>query len=270
MKKILFICGSLNQTTQLYQISQHFNDCDCYFTPYYMGDWRDILDDWALKYTVLGPQQRSRTLTFLTHMGCQIDWKSLSQHYDFVFTCSDIVIQKNIRHIPMFLVQEGMTDPEKIRYRLVKLGLLPRYAAGSSVTGLSDHYQLFFVASEGYKELFIRKGVRPEKLHVTGIPNFDDFEKYRQNNFPHHHYALAVTSNLRECGEFENRREFIQRAKHIADGRKLIFKLHPAEKIRRATAEIRRWAPEALIFSDGVTEHMVANCDLFITRQSSV
>jgi hypothetical protein len=56
----------------------------------------------------------------------------------------------------------------------------------------------------------------------------------------------------------------------LANGRKLIFKLHPAENLKRAAAEIRRWAPEAITFTEGVTEHMVANCDVFITRQSSV
>ena len=30
----------------------------------------------------------------------------------------------------------------------------------------------FCVASEGYRDLFISKGVKPEKIYVTGIPNF--------------------------------------------------------------------------------------------------
>ena len=269
-KTILFICGSLNQTTQLFQISRHLDDCDCRFTPYYLGDWREFLSSTLLKNTVLGGQHRERTLGFLRANGCAIDEQGRRNDYDAVCTCSDLIVQNNIRSRPIYLVQEGMTDPERIRYRLYKLGLLPRYAVGTAAAGLSNAYRLFFVASEGYRELFIRKGAAPEKIRVTGIPNFDDAAKNLDNDFPHRGYVLAVTSNLRECGEFENRRAFIQRAVQIADGRPLIFKLHPAENIARATAEVQRWAPKALIFSEGNTDHMVANCDAFITRQSSV
>ena len=38
MGNILFICGSLNQTTQMHKIAHHsMKEHDCYFTPYY-GD----------------------------------------------------------------------------------------------------------------------------------------------------------------------------------------------------------------------------------------
>lgn len=269
-KKILFICGSLNQTTQLFQVSRHLTDFDCFFTPYYLGDWREFLSSTLLTNTVLGGKHRQRTLTFLRENGCAIDERGRCNDYDAVCSCSDLIIQKNIRRLPLYLVQEGMTDPEGIRYRLYKLGLLPRYAVGTAAAGLSKAYRLFFVASEGYRELFILKGVPPEKIRVTGIPNFDDFAKNLNNDFPNRGYVLAVTSNLRECGEFENRRAFIHRAVKIAQGRQLFFKLHPAENIARASAEIRRWAPNALIFSEGNTDHMVANCDVFVTRQSSV
>jgi hypothetical protein len=56
----------------------------------------------------------------------------------------------------------------------------------------------------------------------------------------------------------------------IANGRQLIFKLHPNELVERASNEIEKYAPGALVFSDGNTEHMVANCDVLITKYSSV
>ena len=31
-KKILFITGSINQTSQMYQIASHLGDCDCWFS----------------------------------------------------------------------------------------------------------------------------------------------------------------------------------------------------------------------------------------------
>ncbi|MDY0281408.1 MAG: hypothetical protein RBR35_12710, partial [Salinivirgaceae bacterium] len=49
----------------------------------------------------------------------------------------------------------------------------------------------------------------------------------------------------------------------------LIFKLHPSEKIMRATREIHRYAPGAMVFTTGNTEEMIANCDCLITRYSS-
>jgi hypothetical protein len=61
----------------------------------------------------------------------------------------------------------------------------------------------------------------------------------------------------------------ICRAREIAGGRRLIFKLHPNENARRATREIRKWAPEALVYPQGSAEEMIANCDVFITRYSS-
>jgi hypothetical protein len=137
------------------------------------------------------------------------------------------------------------------------------------MTGLSDAYQAFCVASEGYRDFFIRKGVRPEKIVVTGIPNFDDCRRYCSNDFPYRNYALACTSPLRETFRGENRKAFIRRAVERAGRRRLIFKLHPNENAKRATREIRRHAPGALVFTTGSAEEMIANCDVLITRFSS-
>ncbi|HEX3075008.1 MAG TPA: CDP-glycerol glycerophosphotransferase family protein, partial [Ignavibacteriales bacterium] len=140
----------------------------------------------------------------------------------------------------------------------------------TSATGLSDAYDYFCVASEGYKELFIRKGVKKEKLIATGIPNFDDAARHLNNDFPHKHYVLAATSDTRETFKYENRKKFIRHVLDIADGRKVIFKLHPNENVTRATEEINKYAPEAVVYSNGNTNHMIANCDVLITRFSSV
>jgi hypothetical protein len=75
---------------------------------------------------------------------------------------------------------------------------------------------------------------------------------------------------MREMFKYENRKAFIHKCLRIADGRQLIFKLHPNEKVERATMEIERWAPGAMIFTSGNTDHMIANCDVLITRYSSV
>ena len=74
---------------------------------------------------------------------------------------------------------------------------------------------------------------------------------------------------MRETYRYENRRKFIERAREIADGRQLIFKLHPNEDHVRARREIDLYAPGALVFDSGRAEEMIANCDVFITRHSS-
>jgi hypothetical protein len=126
------------------------------------------------------------------------------------------------------------------------------------------------VASEVYRELFVRKGVKPAKIEVTGIPNFDDCISFLRNDFPYRGYVLGATSCLRETWKPEDRNGFIRRCLDVADGRALLFKLHPNENRERARQEIERLAPRALVFDSGNTNHMIANCEALVTRYSSV
>ncbi len=269
--KILFICGSMNQTTMMHNISTHFSDYDCYFTPYYSeGLIKALSNTTLLDFSLLGGQFRKRTIKYLQENNLKLDFEGKSNKYDLVFTCSDLIVPKNIKDKKVILVQEGMTDPENLIYHLVKRLKLPRWLASTSTTGLSDEYDKFCVASEGYKELFIKKGVKKEKIAVTGIPNFDNCKQYLNNNFPHKNFVLVATSDSRETYKFENRKKFIEEAKKIANGKQLIFKLHPNENVERATAEINLHAPGSIIYHQGNTEHMIANCDVLVTRYSSV
>jgi hypothetical protein len=271
-KKIIFICGSVNQTSMMHQISEHFPEYDCHFTPYYAGG----IGDWLMRFvgiseiSILGGDYRQRTVDYLQDHHLPTDERAEYHRYDFAVTCQDLVWQTNLRDIPHFMVQEGMTSPANLRFYLYKLLRLPRWVTGTQATGLSDYYDLLFVASEGFRRRFIKRGVRPEKVRVTGIPNFDDFARLLDNDFPHRHYVLAATTNHRESAEYENRKKFIKKAVRIAAGRPLIFKLHPFEDHQRATREIERWAPGARIFATGNTDHMIANCDVLVTRFSTV
>ncbi len=270
-RKILFICGSLNQTTMMHTISRHFSDEQCYFTPYYSDGFLKLLCKAnLLDFSILGGQFKKRTLSFLKQNNLKIDYGGVANHYDLIYTCSDLIVPKNIRNKKLILVQEGMTDPENLMYYLVKNLRLPRWMASTSVTGLSHAYDKFCVASEGYKELFIKKGVDPDKIEVTGIPNFDNCIEYLNNDFPHKNYVLVATSDARETFKFENRKKFIELAKTIADGKQLIFKLHPNENTERAKKEINEYAPGSLVYSSGNTSHMIANCDVLVTKYSSV
>lgn len=269
--KALFVCGSLNQTRMMFQVSRHLPQFDAYFTPYFCdGPGRLVQRTGALDFTVLGGRFHRQTLRFLTEQGVTFDHEGLNGPYDLVVTCSDLIVPHRIRRSKLVLVQEGMTDPENLVYHLVRKLKLPRWMAQTSTTGLSDLYDIFCVASEGYRDLFIRKGARPEKIRVTGIPNFDHCERYLENDFPYRDYVLVATSDMRETFKYENRRQFIQKARRIADGRQLIFKFHPNENPHRAAREVERHAPEALHFADGATDHMIANCQALVTRYSSV
>jgi hypothetical protein len=270
-KKILFIGGSLNQTTIMHQISLHLSEYDSYFTPFY-GDglikW--MSDKGMLDFTVMGGNFRRQTDTHMKQHGLNVDFRGRANHYDLVVTSQDLIVQKNIRKKSIVLVQEGMTDPENFAYHLVRHLKLPRYLASTAATGLSHRYKRFCVASEGYRDLFIKKGVRPERLVVTGIPNFDNIAQYMDNNFPHRNFALVATSDARETFKFDNRPRFIRKAIAHSGDRPLIFKLHPNERYKRAVTEIRKYAPDALIFQEGDINPMIANCDVLITQYSSV
>lgn len=261
----------VKSNTMMHHISKHLFGYEAYFSPYYAdGFVGRLANTHLLDFSVLGGQFRKRTMNYLQANELNLDFKGVLHDYDLIFTCSDLITPKNILNKKVVLVQEGMTDPENFMYHLIKALKLPRWLASTSTTGLSDAYDKFCVASEGYRNLFITKGVNSEKICVTGIPNFDNCKQYFDNDFPHKNYVLVATSDTRETYKYENRKKFIRKAVKIANGRLLIFKLHPNELVERATQEINLYAPGALVYSQGKTEEMIANCDVLITRFSSV
>lgn len=271
-KKILFIGGSLNQTTIMFRIYQNLKEeYDCYFSPYYTDGVLDFfVQKGFVNFSILGGKFKKSTEEFLEANSLKMDYKGLNNNYDLVFTCSDLIMPKNIRDKKVIHVQEGMTDPVTIGYYLAKYLKFPRWIASTAATGLSKDYDLFCVASEGYKELFVKKGADPKKIVVTGIPNFDNAKQFLKNDFPYNNYVLVATSDSRETFKFENRKKFILDAVKIAKGKQIIFKLHPNELFERAKKEIEKYAPGSLIFQQGNTNHMIANCDVLIAKYSSV
>lgn len=274
-KKILFVCGSLNQTTQMYKISEHLSpDHDCFFTPFYCdGIYRTFQKFGWLDFTIIGGQNRQKTEKFFAEKNLAVDYGGVSRKYDLALLCTDLLVPKNLSNTPVILVQEGMTDPENVLYHVARklhpLGI-PRWLGSTATTGLSDAYDKFCVASDGYRDLFIKKGVRPEKISVTGIPNFDNCAEYLDNDFPHKGYVLVATTDTRENFKPDNRRGFIKKCVEIANGRQLIFRLHPNENEARGRRECAAWAPGSIVYNTGNTNHMVANCDVLICQYSSV
>jgi hypothetical protein len=270
--RLLFICGSMNQTTQMHAIARQLLDHDCWFTPFYTDAFLDLCRRLRLlEFTIGGNKLRRRCLDYLAANRLPIDVGGRRGGYDLVVTCSDLVIPRNVRGVPLVLVQEGMTDPDGVATSIVRaLPFLPRWLAGTSLTGLSDRYDRFCVASQGYRDRFVARGARPEKLIVTGVPNFDDCDAYRRNDFPYRGYVLCCTSDARETFQREDRAGFLRRAVELAAGRKLLVKLHPNENVDRAAREVAAHAPGAIVLCGGRAEEMVANCDLLVAHRSSL
>jgi hypothetical protein len=269
--RVLFICGSINQTTQMHQIAQQLVECHCFFSTYYDDGYPRTLKRLRLtEATPLGYKLSARAAAYLERHDLALDQEGRNGPYDLVVTCSDLIVPGNIRGYPIVLVQEGMTDPEGMLYRFWRRhSWFPRCFAGTAATGLSDLYALFCVASDGYKRHFVTRGANPDKIVVTGIPNFDNCRRFLDNTFPYRDYVLVCTSDIRETFGREDRRAFILKAVRIANGRPLIFKLHPNERVGRAKREIEWHAPDARVYETGSAEEMIANCSVLITQFSS-
>lgn len=274
-KKILFIIGSPNQTSQMHQIAALLPDYDCYFSQLYTKHpiIRAIVRTGILNSSILAGEFKRKADAYLEKHKLRNDYaRSIYQNtYDLVLLCTDLLVTKELRKLKTIWVQEGMTDPLTTWGKWVRrLGLHPALAVNTAFNGCNNICDLYCAASAGYKEQFASRGTDAARIVVTGIPNYDHAAAFLNNDFPFKDYVLAATSDIRETFNNEDRPAFIRDCVRIAGERQLIFKLHPNEKKDRAVAEIREWAPRALIYTEGNTEHMIANCEELITQYSTV
>jgi hypothetical protein len=274
-KKVLFITGSLNQTSQMHQIANELPDMDCWFSQLFT-DW--ALGNFLLHRTsifngiIMSDKFREKSEAYLRQHDLQIDYRARLNTYDLVVYCSDMLIPARMRQCKTIWVQEGMVDKYNLLSKIVKtLKLPPSLCGNTSLNGSSNICDIYCAASAGYKQYFTKKGTEASRIVVTGMPNYDHIEQYMDNDFPYHDYVMVATTDMRETFRLENRPAFIKEAVRIADGRKLLFKLHPNENFNRAEYEIRQHAPEStMVFKAGNTNHMIANCCELITQYSTV
>jgi hypothetical protein len=274
-KKVLFIVGSMNQTWQMHEIAKNMPEYDCWFSQFFTDlKWANFLIKHTpvFKGTIFSGQFRENSEKYLRNNGLQIDYQAKKNKYDLIVYCSDLHIPKRLRDTKMIWVQEGMTDKFTLLSRIVKTLKLPAgFSGGTSLNGSSNICDIYCAGSEGYKQQFIKLGTEANKIIVTGIPNYDNVAQFLQNDFPYKDYVMVATTDMRETYRYENRPAFIKKAVEIANGRKLLFKLHPNEKFERAEAEIQKYAPAGtLIYRSGHTNHMIANCTELITQYSTV
>jgi hypothetical protein len=274
-KKILFTIGSPNQTSQMHQIASQLSDYDCYFSQLYSKHpiVRLVQRTGLLDTTILAGEFKRKGDAYLERHQLRNDYARgiYNNSYDLVLMCSDLLVTGELRKMKTIWVQEGMTDPITGWGRMTRnLGLPGYFAKNTAYNGSSNICDIYCAASEGYKEQFARLGTDASKIFVTGIPNYDNAAVFLDNDFPHRDFVLAATSDIREAFNKDDRPAFIRRCVEIAGDRKLIFKLHPNEKKERAVAEIKEIAPSALVYTEGNTEHMIANCEELITQYSTV
>lgn len=112
--KILFIGGSLNQTTICHAVARHLEaEYDCYFTPFYTDGWLERARRWGwLDFSVLGHPRRLKAEAYLHAQGLRIDYGGKQHAYALVVMVSDLLIPAKVWGKKVILIQEGMTDPE--------------------------------------------------------------------------------------------------------------------------------------------------------------
>jgi len=259
----------------MHEIAKQLPEYDCWFSQfftdsklgYFLLNYTSILTD-----TIFSGQFKENSEKYLKSQGLKIDYQAKRNRYDLVVYCSDLHIPPRMRQNKIIWVQEGMTDKYTLLSKIVKtLKLPPILSGGTSLNGSSNICDVYCAGSEGYKDYFAKLGTDRNKIVVTGIPNYDNVAQFLNNDFPYKDYVMVATTDMRETYRWENRPKFIKKAVKIADGRKLLFKLHPNEKFERAEAEIKKHAPPGtLIYRTGNTNHMIANCSELITQYSTV
>lgn len=259
----------------MHQIANELPEFDCWFSQLFTDNrlFNLLINHSSLlKGTVLSGQFRASAEKYLRRHNLQIDFGAKLNNYDLVVFCSDIVVPVRLQKFKTIWVQEGMVDKYTLLSKIVKKLKLPPFLCGNtSLNGSSNVCDVYCVASSGYQEYFIERGADKIKTVVTGMPNYDNLSQFLDNDFPYRDYVMVATTDMRETYRVENRPAFIKKATQIANGRQMLFKLHPNENVARAEREIRKYAPAgALIFSTGNTQHMIANCCELITQYSTV
>ena len=259
----------------MHQIAEQLPDYDCWFSQIFTDSKFLKL---IIKYTsiadttIMAGQFRRRSEEYLINHNLQIDYGGKRNKYDLVVYCSDLIIADSLRNYKTIWVQEGMIDKLTPWSKVVKALRLPTYLAGNtSLNGSANSCDIYCAASDGYKNYFTSMGTDGDRIFATGMPNYDNCSQYLDNDFPHRDYVMVATTDMRETYRKEDRPAFIKQTVEIANGRPMLFKLHPNENFERAYAEIRKYAPaDTMVFQAGNTNHMIANCSELITQYSTV
>src|SRR5215471_3632897 len=84
-RRVLFICGSINQTSQMHQIARELPEMEAHFTPYYCDGGLELMRRAGmLGFTILGASWRRDCVDYLEREGLPIDLNGAQGPYDLV------------------------------------------------------------------------------------------------------------------------------------------------------------------------------------------
>src|ERR1700722_5541677 len=133
MKKILFIIGSPNQTSQMHQISAMLkDDYDCWFTQFFpdYGFEKLALNIGLMEDSIFSGQFKAKADRYLADNNLQVDYMGERNTYDMTVCCTDLIVQRKLRKAKTVWVQEGMIDKLNPWARIVHASkFIPRYFA---------------------------------------------------------------------------------------------------------------------------------------------
>lgn len=187
-KRILFICGSLSQTIQMQEIAKQLPHHDCRFTPYYGDEYESWLVQAAVADgTIDGQKARTLCLKYLNDQKLPVDMSGELEDYRLIVTSTDLTVQRSTPQVPVVLVQERFIVEHPSYFGLVNWqNVLRRWLSRTIRFNSDGRYDRLCVASEWYKEEYIRNGADPARIIVTGIPGVEGngFEAHPSKNKP--------------------------------------------------------------------------------------
>ena len=110
----------------MHQVARELPEHEHAFTPYYCDGLLERARRRGLaEFTVAGEKLAGRCFNYLRREGLDVDYRGRRGPYDLVVSCSDLVVQGNLRGTPLVVVQEGILDPEGWEYRLWRRAPVP-------------------------------------------------------------------------------------------------------------------------------------------------
>src|SRR5262245_20451412 len=90
-KRILFVGGTLNQTTMMHKVAARLSEHECAFTPFYAdGLLHRLAGAGWLDFTILAGQARWRSLDYLGAHGLTVDERGERGGYDLAVLSTDL------------------------------------------------------------------------------------------------------------------------------------------------------------------------------------
>jgi len=156
--RTLFICGSLNQTTQLHAVARELRELDASFTPSTaIVSSTECARLGLIDMTIGGEKRRGWCLDYLKSHCLQSICMASGAVTTSSCTCTDLVVPKNVRRSKLVVVQEGIFDRDGM-IALPSVGHSASCLGGSPALaqrGKCFVYDRFCAASDGFRERIV-------------------------------------------------------------------------------------------------------------------